>query len=192
MKILGISGSPRLHGNSELLLAEFLRGAREKGAEVKTIRLNSLKIAPCQHCDDCLKAGICRVKDDMQQIYLELEQADIIVVASPVQFMGPTAPLKAMIDRAQSLWAKKYVLKTPPLNPVKKRRGFFISVAGTRLKNMFEPSLAIIKTWFHVIGVEYEGELTINGIDKKGAILKHPDAMQKAFEAGQKLAALET
>jgi len=191
MRVLGISGSPRLHGNSELLLAEFLRGAREKGAEVKLIRLNNLKIAPCQHCDDCLKAGICRVKDDMQQIYSELEQADVIVVASPIQFMGPTADLKVMIDRTQSLWAKKYVLKIPPLNPGKKRRGYFISVAGTRLKNMFEPSIAIIKTWFHVIGVEYTGELTVNGIDDKGAVLQRPEAMLQAFETGQKLAGSE-
>jgi multimeric flavodoxin WrbA len=191
MRVLGISGSPRLHGNSELLLAEFLRGAKENGAEVKIIRLNNLKIAPCQHCDDCLKAGICRVKDDMQQIYSELEQADVIVVASPVQFMGPTAQLKAMIDRTQSLWAKKYVLKISPLNPVKKRRGFFISVAGTKIKGMFEPSLAIVKTWFHVIGVDYAGEIILSGVDEKGAILKHPEAMQKAFEIGQKLAASE-
>jgi multimeric flavodoxin WrbA len=189
MRILGISGSPRLHGNSELLLAEFLRGAQEKGAEVKSLRLNTMKIAPCQHCDDCLKAGVCRVWDDMQQIYIELEQADVIVVASPVQFMGPTAPLKAMIDRTQSLWAKKYILKIPPLMPVKKRRGFFISVAATRIKGMFEPSIAIIKTWFHVIDVVYAGELTFSGIDEKGAVLKHPEAMKQANETGQKMAA---
>lgn len=192
MKVLGISSSPRLHGNSDLLLAELLRGAQEKGAEVKTIRLNKMKILPCQHCDACNKNGVCNKNDDMQKIYPELEQADVIVVASPVQFMGPTADLKAMIDRTQSLWVKKYLLKTPPLNPVKKRRGFVISVAGTKIKGMFEPTLAIIKTWFHVINIEYAGELTVNGVDEIGAILRHPEAMQQAFAAGQKLATPET
>ncbi len=188
MKVLGIAGSPRRGGNTDLLLAEFLRGAADKGAEVKTIHLNSLKFTTCQHCDTCLKTGNCRIQDEMQNIYEELAQADVIAVASPVQCAGPTAPLKALIDRCQALWARKYVLKIPPLSPEKKRKGFFISVAGTRIKNMFEPSSVIIKTWFHVLNIESAGELLISGVDGKGAILQHPDAMTRAYEAGQKLA----
>lgn len=192
MKVMGIAGSPRHGGNTDLLLAELLRGASDQGAEVKVIHVNSLKITPCQHCDACLKEGKCRIQDEMQNIYEELAQADVIILASPVQFMGPTAPVKAMIDRCQCLWARKYVLKIPPLSPDKKRRGFFVSVAGTRLKNMFEPSAAIVRTWFHVLNIEFAGELLINGIDEKGAILKHPDAMSRAYEAGQKLATATT
>ncbi|MEE9520871.1 MAG: flavodoxin family protein, partial [Dehalococcoidales bacterium] len=86
-----------------------------RGAEVKTIVLNDLDITPCQHCDACLKKGECRIEDDMQMVYRELEQADRIVLASPVQFLGPSAQMKAMIDRCQALWARKYVLKMPPL-----------------------------------------------------------------------------
>src|SRR3989304_6152446 len=108
MKVLGIAGSPRKNGNTDILLAEFMRGAAEKGAETKTVFLRDLQVSPCQHCDACLKAGICKIKDDMQAIYKDLEQADVIVMASPVQFTGVTAPMKAMIDRCQSLWAKKY------------------------------------------------------------------------------------
>ena len=80
MKILGLAGSPRRNGNTDLLLAEFLRGAAAKGAEVKTIYLNNLKIAGCQHCDDCFKEGKCKIQDNMQQIYTELEDADVIVL----------------------------------------------------------------------------------------------------------------
>jgi rRNA maturation RNase YbeY len=188
MKVLGIAGSPRRNGNTDFLLSELLRGAVSKGAEVKTIHLNKLEITPCQHCDTCLKNGECRVQDDMQKIYSELERADIIVLASPVQFLGPPAQVKAMIDRCQCLWVKKYVLKSPPLSKERTRRGFLISVGGTRIKNMFEPTIAIVKTWFHVLDVEYAGELLLSGIDDKGAILKHPDALQKAYELGQKLA----
>jgi hypothetical protein len=81
------------------------------------------------------------------------------------------------------------VLKIPPLPSVKKRTGFFISVSGTRLKNMFEPSLVIVKTWFHVINVDYVGELLVSGVDGKGEILNRPDVMKQAFDWGQKLAA---
>ncbi|MFC2059866.1 flavodoxin family protein [Chloroflexota bacterium] len=189
MKVLGITGSPRRRGNTDRLLAEFMRGAASKGAETKTIILNNLKVAPCQHCDACFKKGICKIKDDMQMIYQELEQADRIVLASPIHFMGVTAQTKAMIDRCQSLWARKYVLKIPPLGNERKRKGFFISVGGIKIPNLFEPTLVMIKTLFRLIDIEYTGDLLFKGIDEKGAINKHPDALQQAFLAGQKLVA---
>ena len=185
--MLGIAGSPRRGGNTDLLLAEVMKGAASKGAEVKTIILNDLKITPCQHCDACLKAGKCRINDDMQMIYRELEQADRIVLASPIQFMGVTAQMKAMIDRCQCLWARKYVLKVPPLGNERERKGFFISVGGRKVANLFEPALVMIKTVFRTMDVTYAGELLFSGVDERGAIAKYPDALRQALLAGQKL-----
>ncbi len=165
-----------------------MRGAASKGAEVKTIVLNDLKITPCQHCDACLKTGKCRIEDDMQMVYEELEQADRIVLASPIQFMGLTAQMKAMIDRCQALWARKYVLKILPLGNKRERKGFFISVGGRKVENLFDPALVMVKTVFRVLDITYAGELLFSGIDEKGAIKKHHDALQQAFLAGQKLA----
>ncbi|MFC1864856.1 flavodoxin family protein [Chloroflexota bacterium] len=187
MKVLGIAGSPRRGGNTDLLLAEVMRGAAGKGAEVKTIILNDLKITPCQHCDACLKKGKCKVQDDMQMVYKELEQADRIVLASPIQFMGLTAQMKAMIDRCQALWARKYVLKIPPLGDRRERKGFFISVGGRKIAALFEPALVVIKAFFIILDITYVGELLFRGIDEKGAIKNHPDALQQAFLTGQKL-----
>ena len=187
MKVLGIAGSPRSGGNTALLLAELMKGAHSKGAEVKTIVPNDLNFISCQHCDACLKKGKCKYDDDMQMIYDGLEQADRIVLASPVHFMGITAPMKAMIDRCQCLWARKYVLKISPLIPEPNRKGLFISVGGTRLKNLFEPSLVTVKTWFRILNIEYAGDLLFPGVDEKGAITRHPNALQQAFLAGQKL-----
>ena len=189
MKVLGIAGSPRRGGNTDLLLGEVLKGAASRGAEVKTIVLNELRITPCQHCDACLKAGNCRIDDDMQMIYRELEQADRVVLASPVQFMGPTAQMKIMIDRCQALWARKYVLKQAPLGNRRERKGLFISVGALKKADMFEPSLAIVKTLFKVLDIAYAGELVFPGIDEKGAIDRCPEARQQALLAGQKLAA---
>jgi len=185
--VLGIAGSPRRGGNTDLLLAEVMRGAASRGAEVKTIILNDLKITPCQHCDACLEAGRCRIDDDMQMVYRELEDADRIVLASPIQFMGITAQMKAMIDRCQALWARKYVLKLPPLGNGRERKGLFISVGGRRLANLFEPALATVKTLFRILDITYAGELLFPGVDEKGAIAKHPDALRRAFLAGQRL-----
>jgi multimeric flavodoxin WrbA len=185
--VLGIAGSPRRDGNTDLLLAELLKGAADEGAGTKTVELRDLKFETCTHCDSCLKTGDCVIKDDMRDVYREIEQADLIVIASPVQFMGPTAHLKAMIDRCQCFWARKYVLKVPPLGDDRARKGFFISVGGTKLKDMFEPSLAIVKTWFRMLNIEYAGELLFKSVDEKGAIKEHPDALEQAYEAGQKL-----
>jgi multimeric flavodoxin WrbA len=187
VKVLAFAGSPRRKGNTDLLLAELVKGAESKGAQAETFILQNMKISTCLHCDSCLTTGVCRIQDDMQKVYPLLAEADIIVLASPVQFAGITAPMKAMIDRCQCIWVRKYVLKIPPLAPVKPRRGFFISVAGRRVKDVFEPSVTIVKTWFHVLNIEYSGELLVNGVDEKGAILQHPDIMQKAYEWGQKL-----
>ena len=187
MRVLGIAGSPRRGGNTDLLLAEVMKGAKSKGADVKTIILNDLVISPCQHCDACFEAGVCRYDDDMQMVYRELEKADRIVLASPVQFMGVSAQAKAMIDRCQSLWARKYVLKQPPLGDKRERKGLFISVGGMKLAHLFEPSLAIVKALFTVLDVEYAGDLLFPGVDEKGAIKKHPTALKDAFAAGQKL-----
>jgi multimeric flavodoxin WrbA len=187
LRVLGIAGSPRRGGNTDLLLAEVMKGAASQGAEVRTIILNDLKITPCQHCGACLETGRCKVKDDMQRVYDELERADRIVLASPIQFMGVTAQAKAMIDRCQALWARKYVLKQPPLGNKRERKGLFISVGGMKLANLFEPALATVKALFKVLDIVYAGELLFPGIDEKGAIAKHPDALRQAFLAGQKL-----
>jgi multimeric flavodoxin WrbA len=188
LKVLGIAGSPRRGGNTDILLQEVLKGAVSKGAEVKTIILPDLDFVTCQHCDGCLKDGNCIIQDDMQMIYRELEDADRIVLATPIQFMGVTAPMKAMIDRCQALWARKYVLKIPPLGDgSKERKGLFIAVGGTRLANLFEPALVVVKTFFRMLNIEYAGDLLFKSVDEKGAINDHPDALQQAFLAGQQL-----
>ncbi len=187
MKVLGIAGSPRRDGNTDLLLAEVMKGAASKRAEVKTIILDDLKIDPCQHCDTCLVKGKCKIPDDMQMVYGELEKADRIVLASPVHFMGVTAQMKAMIDRCQALWARKYVLKIPLLGNGRERKGLFISVGGRKPDSLFEPSLATIKSLFRVLDITYAGDLLFRDVDEKGAILQHSGALKQAFLAGQKL-----
>ena len=187
MKVLGITGSPRRGGNTDLLLGEVMKGAANRGAEVKTIILNNLKFIPCQHCDACLEVGKCKFMDDMQMIYDELEHADRLVLASPIHFMGATAQTKAMIDRCQALWARKYVLEIPPLGNKRERKGLFISVGGRKLANLFEPTLVMVKTLFRILDITYAGELLFPGVDKKGAITKHSDALRQVFLTGQKL-----
>ena len=187
MMVLGISGSPRLLGNTDQLLAEVLRGARSEGAETKTITVCDLDIAPCQHCDSCLRTGECRINDDMQSVYSAMEDADAIVLASPLHFMGVTAQMKALIDRCQSRWARKYRLKVPPLGDKRRRQGLFVSVGGRDVANLFDGARATVKALFATLDVDYSGELLFAGIDEAGAIARHATALKQAYQAGRKL-----
>ncbi len=123
----------------------------------------------------------------MQMVHRELEDADRIVLASPIQFMGVTAQIKAMIDHCQALWVRKCVLKLPPSGNRQERKGLFISAGGRRIANLFEPALATLKTLFRILDITYAGALLFRNMDEKGAIAKHPDALRQAFLAGQKL-----
>jgi NAD(P)H-dependent FMN reductase len=193
LKVLGIAGSPRRDGNTDHLLQQVMAGASSQGTKTKTVVLSELNISPCRHCDGCIKTGKCVVDDDMQWLHTDLREADRIVLASPIFFMGVTAQTKAMIDRCQALWVIKYVLKLPvAINPDKKRSGVFVSVGGTKLRNLFEPAIATVKSWFTTLDIRYAGELAFSGIDESGSIKLHPTALKEAFSFGQQLAAGNT
>ena len=185
MKVLGIMGSPRIKGNTDLLLDEALKGARSQQAEIGKIVVDKLKITPCREYYGCLKDGDCVIRDDMDGIYPKLLEADGIIVASPIFFYGLTAQLKVLIDRCQALWARRYVLKNLPDSA---RKGAFIAVGATRGKQLFDGSRLTVKYFFQAFGVEYVDELLIRGVDKRGEIKEHPTALSDAFELGRRLA----
>ena len=188
MKVLGIFGSPRKGGNTELLLEEALKGAEAEGAEVERLRITDYNVIPCKGCLACYNKGGCIILDDMQKIYPKLMEADILILASPVFFYNVTAWAKALIDRCQALWARKYQLKDPSMGKEgKKRKGFFISTGGTKGQKMFEGSVLTVKYFFDVLNAEYAGDLLVREVDAKGDILKHPETLRQAFEAGRKL-----
>jgi multimeric flavodoxin WrbA len=188
LKVLGIFGSPRRGGNTEILLEETLKGAEKEGASIERLYLDDLTITPCKECHGCDDTGKCILLDDMEKIYPKLLEADVVILASPIFFYGVTAWAKALIDRSQALWARKYLLKDPSLGREgKKRKGFFISVGATKGPKVFDGAILTVKYFFDVLNAEYAGELVFRGVEAKGDILKHPEALPKAVEAGRKL-----
>ena len=188
VRVLGIFGSPRKGGNTDLLLGEALKGAEKEGAEVERLRITDFDITPCTECLHCYEGGECILLDDMQKIYPKLLEADIIILASPIFFYGVTGWVKALIDRTQALWARKYRLRDPSLSKEgRKRRGFFVSVGGTKGQKIFEGAILTAKYFFDVVNAKYMGELVFRGVDEKGDILKEPEALEQAFEAGKRL-----
>lgn len=99
-KILGVVGSPRVGGNTELLVAEALKAARWQGAETELIRLAELEIKPCTGCLACSETKKCPIKDDFMRVFDKMVEADGIILGSPVYFSSATPQIKALIDRA--------------------------------------------------------------------------------------------
>lgn len=188
MKVLGISGSPRKAGNTDTLLDKALEGAKSAGGQVEKIVLNDLNIRPCQECGGCDETGICVIADDMQLVYKKLNGADAVIVASPIFFGSITAQLKTMIDRLQSLWVLKYVLKKAG-TARRRRRGIFLCVSAARKKRFFENAKSIIKIFFATLDIKYAGDLCLGGLDKREAVTERRDALKKAFELGRALVA---
>ena len=102
-KIVGISGSPVTKGNVDTFLGSIMDLALEKRLEAETINLSKMQIKNCVHCNFCLakqKQGkYCSLQDDAQLIFEKLENADIIVLASPVYFMRTSGMMATFIDR---------------------------------------------------------------------------------------------
>lgn len=187
MYVLGINGSPRIGGNTDILLDKALEGAKAKGAKTEKVILNTLKFSPCQECENIRDDGICIIEDDLQPIYKKIDEADAIILASPIFFGSLSAQTKMMIDRFQCSWTTKYILKKDIFNK-KKRKGCFISVEASTRKDFFDNAKAIVKNLFAIINVDYKEELFCPGVDEKASILKHPDILKKAFELGKRIA----
>jgi multimeric flavodoxin WrbA len=186
IKVLGISGSPRREGNTEKLLDQALAGAKDQGALVEKLVLNELKFVPCQDCGGCDETGVCIEEDAMEQVYEKVKQADIIILVSPIFFGNLSAQTKMMIDRFQSWWIAKYVLKKPWVAKGR-RKGLFLCVGGQNRQDYFEAAEKVVKILFANLNFTFTGSLFYPGIDKLGDIEKHPTALKEAFLAGQEL-----
>jgi arsenate reductase len=181
MFVLGLQGSPRFKGNTDILISTFLAEAETLGAHTHHLDVARNNISPCLECGICEKEDFCPIDDDMQQIYPLLRQADIIVMATPIFFYGPTAQMKALIDRSQALWARKYVHKL--IDPGRRwRRGFLLSLGATKGKNLFEGISLTAKYFFDAVGASFDGSLTYRQIEKAGDITKHPTSLSDAKE----------
>ena len=183
MKALGILGSPRRGGNSELLLDKALEGASSSGLGTEKIVLNELQFSPCQECGGCNKSGECVIDDAMQKLYKKIAACDIIVIASPIFFGSLAAQVKAMIDRFQCRWAGRYILGKKESKPSKK--GFLILVSAANKDSFFKNAESIVKNFFAVLDIEFAGNLYCPNLEKKAKVLEQWDYLRQALKLGR-------
>ena len=189
MKVLGIYGSPRKKGNSQAILDKVLEGAAAAGAEIERIYVRDLKMSGCLECGACEKDGQCAVKDDMQNVYPILEEADVVVLASPIFFYGMTAQAKALVDRAQALWSRRMLKK--PRDQWKNHEsgtGYLVAAGATKGQNLFEGVNLVAKYFYDAMDMDYDGGLFYRGLEGKDDAKNNPKIMKEAYEFGEKIA----
>ncbi len=186
VRVLGIAGSPRRHGNTETILDEFLAGARQAGGVTEKVVVAGLKIAGCRNCDGCWQDGQCVVADDFQAVRQQILAADLIALAAPLFFWNVPAQTKALIDRSQCQWAWRFVLKrplapTPAGHP--RRRGVFLCVGGDP-RRQFAGAIQTVRDFFGVYGADYWADLLYTELDARDDAAKRPDILRAAFDLG--------
>jgi multimeric flavodoxin WrbA len=163
IKVLGIVGSPRKDGNTEILIREALKSSEQEGAETELIRIIDYELSPCQGCRTCFKTKSCKFQDDIEELYRKLVKADGIIIGSPVYFYNVTSQTKIFIDRLGYLHVAR------GRKDLKNKVGGAIAV-GTR--SGLITSLSQILMFFHSTRIISAAPFVISLASSKGDAVK--------------------
>lgn len=175
-KVLILSGSPRIGGNSDILCDEFMKGALESGNFVEKINVSKKKIDYCKACYYCQKSnGECVIKDDMAEILQKMIDADVLVLSSPVYFYSIDAQLKALIDRTVARWTE-----------VKNKEFYYIATCADG-KDGLDRTIECFRGYADCVqGAKECGIIYGHSVYEKGEIKDKPQ-MKEAYEMGKSI-----
>jgi multimeric flavodoxin WrbA len=181
LKAIGIVGSPRKGGNTEILTAHCLKAMVEEGLETELIRLAGLDIKGCNACGYCFDHEGCSIEDDMQAVYAKMVAADAIIVASPVYYSSATSLVKGLLERAGFMSRGSGVFKGKVGGPL---------VVARRGGQNF--TFAELLFWFHLMQIINPGSTYWNmafGFEK-GDVKKDEEGLKTAWNFGKNVANL--
>ena len=174
--VLGIVGSPRRNGNTETLIDEVLKGARERGAETKKFILYEMDIKPCRACNACSKNKKCVQEDDFQSLVEEMRKCDVWVLGTPVYWWGPTAQFKAFIDRwygvSRTIFSRKRVVLTIPF--------------GGGSTSYARHTVGILEDIIPYLNMQHVATILAPGVNGQGIVCVDDKVMAAARNAGEK------
>jgi multimeric flavodoxin WrbA len=181
-KILGVMGSPRKKGNTHVLISKILEGAKSEGAEGEILFLDDLTIRECDGCYRCWQGKECNKADDMNAIYPKITESGGIIFGTPVYWYGPTALIKAFLDRLVYFNCqenRKYIKGKPAVLAVPFEEEN--PATADLVKAMFEKSLSYLE-------MNFIGTIIAPGVTKRGEIIKKQGPLHEAYELGTRLA----
>ena len=162
MKIIGFIGSPRKKGNTAWTVNKILEGAKQQGAETQVWYCGNLDIKPCRGCLGCVESDRCVVNDDMQKLYDALEQADVLVLGSPVYMGQMSAQTKIFTDRLFAQITPRFSPRFKKENAGKKL--VLVFTQGNPDIGMFQVYFDYTKSMFQLLEFDIKGLHVITGM----------------------------
>ena len=185
MKVLGILGSPRIGGNSDILLEQALAGAKDAGGEAEKIVLSKKKISGCLDCGKCNETGVCAVKDDMLEIHKKILEVDVVIHSVPVYFWAMTSQMKAYLDRWCAFFDAEWTLHKAYRPKMKAKRIGLITVCGDPNVSTADPIVHSFKNTCQFSGLKLLDVVQASAA-LKGEIAKNKVVKKKAYDLGRK------
>ncbi len=181
MKAIGVVGSPRKNGNTEILTKHTLRAIEEEGLGTELISLAGLDIRPCDACNACKEEERCPIDDDLFPLYTKMKEAEAIILASPVYFGSATALLKAFMERTGYIGLRRRVFAGKVGGPL---------VVARRAGQNF--TFAQLMYWFHILGFFMPGSTYWNIAfgREKGEVKGDEEGLTTAWNFGKNIALL--
>lgn len=174
MKVVGLIGSYRKLGNTEVLVKEALMEAQRLGADVSTLRLTDLTIKPCKGCMACaFKFENCRVPDDWSTFRDAIVESDAVVVGAPTYLLGPAGIIKMLTDRNIALQSRRLEHVSKP--------GAIIGISGVVGWETF--SLPMLNVFMNTCGLKVVDQVMFYA-QGPGEILLNESAMERARKVG--------
>lgn len=183
MKVLGIDGSPRKDGNTEKLVKQILTGVEKAGAESEYLKLADYKIDYCLGCGACRPAGKCVLDDAMHSVIESIQQADVIVLGSPIYAWQVSGNVKVFMDRLCQLLTPNYESR---LNGPKKIA--FAYTQGNPDGELFKPYMEYQEKVYPILGFTLTDRIQVVGTRAADDILTQPETLTKAEAFGRNLA----
>ena len=175
MKVLAIVGSPHLQGNTSYLVDEALQQIKTQGIDTEKIILGEYAVNPCQGHEDCGTFTVCKIKDDAPGIIKKFNEADAVILASPVYFFDVTAQMKAFIDRNFFTFTHN--------GKKKAKYAGLIAIGGG---GGADKTIATLKAF---IGLPEDKVFAVTGYHGEAKAKDKPALVKKAQDMGKKLAA---
>jgi multimeric flavodoxin WrbA len=190
IKIIGVGGSPRKNGNTDILLDSFLKGAESAGANIKKVQLRDYSIEFCIGCEACRKTGVCtQFHDGMSLLYPEINESKGIILGSPTYNYNVTALMKAFIDR---LYPYYNFTNEHPRNYSSNlagqgRKAIVFSVCEQLDIKEMGFALEALEMPLEALGYDVLEKFPVTGYFSRGSVSKNELLLKKAFEAGTKM-----
>lgn len=188
MYVLGVMGSPRIGGNSDILLDSALSGASDEGAEVEKIILCKERISGCLACEKCNDTGVCAIDDSMPEIHKKILAAHAVIHSVPVYFWSMTAQMKAYLDRWCAFFDSEWRWHKAYRQQMKGKGIGLITVCGDEDVHTADSIVHSFKKTCQFTGLTWLGAVQASA-SARGEIAADKQAMKKAYELGKKGAA---